>query len=58
MKELTEKELKTISLGYNWNRDMSYDDFVNSNKNITYQDGYEMYELIEKRYIEYVYEKA
>lgn len=53
---LTEKELKDISLGYRWNPNMSFDDFVKSNKNITYANGYSIYEMIEKRYIEYKFE--
>lgn len=57
VKILTEKELKDIALGYNWNHLMGYTDFVKSNNNISFQTGHEMYELINERYITYVYEE-
>jgi hypothetical protein len=55
---LTEKELSDISLGYQWNKDMSYEDFLNVNRTVTREEGFELYELINERYIEKAYEQS
>jgi len=51
-KILTKKELRDISLGYNWNPNMSFEEFVSGNGNILSSDVQGMYNLIESRYIE------
>ena len=53
---LTEKELNQIALGYNWMPDMSYEDFIRLNPELSYDKSYELFEDIDKRYIQYVYE--
>ena len=50
-KTLTDKEIKDISLGFQWNPDMSYEQFVKENGNLSYNSGHEMYDLINERYI-------
>lgn len=55
MSNLTEKELSDISLGYQWNKDMSYEDFLRDNRTVTREEGFELYELINERYIEKAY---
>jgi len=56
MSNLTEKELSNISLGYQWDKDMSYEDFLNANRTVTREEGFELYELINERYIEKAYD--
>lgn len=52
---VTKQEFRNISLGYIWDKDMSYEEFFEVNRNVSFEDAYEMYELINERYIEFVY---
>jgi hypothetical protein len=56
MNDLTEKELSKISLGFNWTPNMSYEEFVEKNFRVNFTTEFEMYEKINERYIQYVYE--
>lgn len=49
---LTEKEISDIALGYNWNPDMSYETFVQQNPELSMKKGYDLYMIIEDRYLE------
>ena len=55
MAKLTEEELRKIALGYNWNPDISYEDFVKNNSHLTENTSYNIWNMIEKRYIEHLY---
>lgn len=48
---------KSFTLGFEWNEDMSYEDFIAANKTL-YKNGrsWEIYNLIEQRYIQDKYE--
>jgi hypothetical protein len=55
--ELTQREINNISLGFQWNKDMDFHDFMKANKNsVEWDHGYFLYKSIEMRYITYVYE--
>ena len=45
-----------ITLGFNWNEFMSYEEFVEKNKNLDKLKSWEIYKLIEERYIMKKYE--
>lgn len=53
-KILTKKEIDNLSLGYKWNSEMGIDDFVRANM-LEYEKAYPIFEMINDRYIEYVY---
>lgn len=52
-KQLTVIEISNIAMGYNWNPDMSYEEFVEKNNNIGPGNGQEIWDLIEERYIDF-----
>jgi hypothetical protein len=54
---LQDKELKKISLGYEWNSEMSIDEFLKINKLIDSDNGIEIYENINRRYVYQKYEE-
>ena len=54
--KLTVEELSKISLGYNWNQEMSSEDFWKENKKLSRQEAFQIYETINCRYIHYKYE--
>ena len=49
-------EFKKISLGFDWNPDMSYKDFCSANPKLSKERSWEVFNLIDKRYIEKRYE--
>lgn len=51
-KFLTEKDLKDISLGYNWDPEMGLERFIEMNPKLAKDQASEMFDLIEGRYIE------
>lgn len=55
---LTEKEKSEIALGYNWEPDWSYEYFVSRNLEVSQSFIYDLFQIIEKRYIEYMYENS
>lgn len=57
MSTLTEQEKRNIALGYNWEPDWSYEYFAEQNLDISQNMSYDMFQIIEQRYIEYIYEK-
>lgn len=55
-RQFTAHELLNIALGYIWNPDMSYEDFVVANENLSYQTSHDLYKIINQRYIELKFE--
>lgn len=53
---LTSREIEKISLGYTWSPEMSFDDFSTANSNVSRADAFEIFEMIEHRYIHYKFE--
>jgi hypothetical protein len=51
-KDLTKQEIDKMSLGFYWNPDMSYDEFMKRNKKADDQ----AWDTIQLRYATYVYE--
>jgi hypothetical protein len=54
---MTKEDLSRISIGYNWNPDMSFEKFCKQNKNIDISNVEEMWKKIELRYIDFKFEK-
>lgn len=54
--KLTKEELNKISLGYTWEPSMSYEQFLENNKGLEKAKTWDIFNLIDKRYCEYVYE--
>ena len=55
-KILTNDELKKISLGYIWSPNMDFKKFASLNKRLSGDEVWNIYNLIESRYIEFRYE--
>lgn len=55
-RKLTDQEITKLSLGYNWNQEMSYEDFIRSNKKLSREQAFEIYSMINDRYIFHQYE--
>lgn len=55
--KLTKQELSKISLGFNWNPDMSYEEFMSKNKRVSYESGWDLYDKINDRYIKLKYQE-
>ena len=55
-REFTKFELLNLALGYSWTPEMGLDEFIKANSNVTYETGYELFEIINQRYIEQRYE--
>ena len=53
---LTKEELSEITLGWNWNKDMSYDEFLNANPDADSVESFDLFQRIELNYLTYVYE--
>lgn len=54
---LTEQEITEISLGYNWNPNMDFEAFHKANNGTLSKEGaWDIFEKIDKRYCEYIYE--
>ena len=51
---LTNNEINKLSLGYNWNPNMSQLDFIKKN-NLDYEEGIGLFKQIDNKYIQYVY---
>lgn len=52
MKKLTEQQLNEISLGYNWTPEMSYEQFIILNPELSHEHSWDLYVKIDKRYCE------
>jgi len=50
--------MNKITMGFIWNPDMSFKEFVESNKSCDYEKSYEIYKKIEERYLQEKYEKG
>ena len=55
---LTEKEIKDIGLGYNWNPSMDYDAFAKANLDLSEDKSWEIYNIIDRRYCYYISENV
>ena len=53
---LTIEELEEITLGYNWNRDMSFEAFLKENPEVDSIESFDLYQRIELNYLTYIYE--
>ena len=53
---LTEQELSEITLGWNWNKDMSYEDFLKKNPDVAPIESFDLFQRIELNYLTYIYE--
>ena len=53
---LTEQELSEITLGWNWNRNMSYEDFLRENPEINSLESFDLFQRIELNYLTHIYE--
>lgn len=47
---MTQEQLNNISLGFDWNPDMDFDQFAKSNPRIKVEDRWKIYDEIELRY--------
>ena len=52
MKKLTEEQLNEAALGYNWHQNMSYEEFIQLNPELSNETGWDLYVQIDKRYCE------
>lgn len=50
--------LDKITMGFKWNPDMSFKEFVENNKTCDYEKAFEFYKKIEERYLFEKYEKG
>lgn len=57
MSILTEEEIRKVSLGWNWNPDMSLEEFISKN-DLNYTEGIDIFNQIDKRYILEAYDKS
>ena len=55
---LTIEELKEITLGYNWNRDMDFETFLKENPEVDSIESFDLYQRIELNYLTYIYENS
>lgn len=55
---LTEQELSEITLGWNWNKDMSYEDFLKANPDVAPIESFDLFQRIELNYLTYIYENG
>ena len=54
---LSNEEKEKISLGYRWNEGMSYEEFSEANPNLPMSKSYDVWSMIEQRYVDYKFEK-
>lgn len=54
---LTESEKNWVALGYSWEPDWSYEQFIGRNPELPYNMSYDIYLRIEQNYVEFVYEE-
>lgn len=53
---LTKEELNEITLGWNWSKDMSYEDFLKENPKVDSMESFDLFQRIELNYLTYIYE--
>lgn len=53
---LTEKQLNEITLGWEWNEDMSYEEFLVKNPQVDSIESFDLFKRIELNYLTYIYE--
>ena len=53
---LTEGQKNQIALGFNWEPDWSYEYFITRNPELSHDRSYQIYQDIEERYIQFMYE--
>lgn len=53
---LTQQELNEITLGWNWDKDMSYEDFMERNPEVDSIESFDLFQRIELNYLTYIYE--
>ena len=53
---LTKEELNEITLGWNWSKDMSYEDFLKENPDVNTVESFDLFQRIELNYLTYIYE--
>lgn len=52
---LSEEEKISVSMGFNWTPDTDFDKFVQDNPDFDQDELWGMYQLIESRYLEKMY---
>jgi hypothetical protein len=57
MKELNQKEIEKLCLGFVWNPSMSFKEFEVLNNFPSKIEAYEIFKQIEDRYVQFMYEK-
>lgn len=55
---LTEQELNEITLGWNWSKEMSYEDFLKANPDVNAVESFDLFQRIELNYLTYIYENS
>lgn len=53
---LTKEQIESVSLGFQWNPDMDFEQFAKSNLRINQADKLEIFNEIEQRYMTLKYE--
>ena len=53
---LTKEELNEITLGWNWGKDMSYEDFLKENPDVNTVESFDLFQRIKLNYFTYIYE--
>lgn len=53
---LTKEELNKITLGWNWSKDMGYEDFLKENLEVDSMESFDLFQRIELNYLTYIYE--
>ena len=53
---LTKEELNEITFGWNWSKDMSYEDFLKANPDVDSMESFDLFQRIELNYLTYIYE--
>jgi len=55
---ISKEKMNEITMGYNWNKDMSFEEFTLKNPEIDISKSYDVYNAIENNYCTHEYEKG
>jgi len=55
--KLTEKQISEITYGYNWNPNITYEDFIKFNPHLSHERSWDLFNKIDENYILAVHEK-